>query len=658
MELRRGGQPPRQHPQERHRSGPKYFEPHDELNRLTDLLHERATAGGSTTARAPIELSRFHYTVRDDGKRTGLNEGMANNTAATPGALPVTTRGVSYGYDDAGRLTGELGTDGRGVSYRGDWGLDNVGNRTASTYQFATAAAPGTFSSSSSIAATFNANDWLTGQTTNNGGATGTQSWSYDQNGAELTQGYGTSAPQENGWGFDGRLLGTGTQGTTTGGTGYETDASGNRVSVTLHQGKPEQKTTKYLLDENTGYASVLEERAPDTNDSGASVLQARYVWGGGRAPLAMWRKGADGQFRLSYFLTDGQESVRQLSDGQGTVTDSYFYDAWGNPLAGGSGTTVNPFRYTGQMLDASGKYFLRARYYDPGTGRFLSHDPVMGSNSDPVSLHRYLYAGDDSVNGVDPSGRETLVESLQSLWIQANMVAMGAAPVPAIFVQTSQMLVVLQVAAAIVNPAAREAFVEGWLMNGFAGAEAAAGKETLALFSESAEVTAGEVKYVVGAAEAAVAPLEAKVAANHFLDGQIGQSVRDLDPSLYSEQELEQILLGRGFTERDEGFVTLNGQLTTARQRFWTHEDGGMVRLKPQGDPIDLEGTANYRGYAYASKSVQRRGIEDGHLDFGNELFKVDTQNRPVPKSAGHFANPGIADPYLKSVHIGLRSP
>jgi len=384
----------------------------DELNRLTDLVHERATVGGSTTAGAPEELSRFHYTVRDDGKRTGLNESVTNNTAATPGALPVTTRGVSYGYDNAGRLTGEIGTDGRGVSYRSDWGLDNVGNRTASTYQFATAGDPGTLSSSSTIGATFNANDWLTGQTTtNNGGATGTQSWSYDANGAELTHGYGTAAPQQNGWGFDGRLLGTGTQGAATGGTGYETDASGNRLSVTLHQGQPEQKTTKYLLDENTSYAQVLEERAPDTNDSAASTLQARYVWGGGLAPLAMWRKGTDGQWRMFYFLADGQESVRQLSDGQGTVTDSYFYDAWGNPLAGGSGTTANPFRYTGQMLDASGKYFLRARYYDPATGRFLSHDPVMGSESDPISLHRYLYAGADAVNAADPSGRETLAE-------------------------------------------------------------------------------------------------------------------------------------------------------------------------------------------------------------------------------------------------------
>jgi len=395
----------------------------DLLNRLTNLVHERASVGGSVSG-TTTELSHFHYTVREDGKRTGLNENLLSAPDAVTGQPRTSTRGVSYGYDDAGRLTGELGQDGRGVSYRGDWGLDNVGNRTASTYQFATAGDPGTLSSSSTIGATFNQNDWLTDQSTStNGGTPSTQSWSYDQNGAELTHGYGTSAPQQNGWGFDGRLLGTGTQGTATGGTGYTTDASGNRVSVTLKQGTPDQKTTKYLLDENTSYAQVLEERAPDqnlTDGNGPSVLQARYVWGGGLAPLAMWRKGTDGQWRMFYFLTDGQESVRQLSDGQGIVTDSYFYDAWGNQLAGGSGTTANPFRYTGQMLDASGKYFLRARYYDSATGRFLSQDPEMGGESDPITLHRYLYCGVDAVNFIDPSGRFTMAQ------LSFTMAAMG----------------------------------------------------------------------------------------------------------------------------------------------------------------------------------------------------------------------------------------
>ncbi len=194
------------------------------------------------------------------------------------------------------------------------------------------------------------------------------------------------------------------------GGSANSFDAQGDRLSRVSDVGKASQKTTSYLVDTDTSYAQVIEERAPDTSDAaGQPVLQARYVWGEGLAPLAMWRKMLDGSVKLFFHIADGQESVRQLTSASGEVTDSYFYDAWGNALAGGSGTTVNPFRYTGQQLDPDGRYYLRARFYNPGNGRFLSHDPLMGDNSEPVSLHRYLYAGVDGVNFCDPSGKLAL---------------------------------------------------------------------------------------------------------------------------------------------------------------------------------------------------------------------------------------------------------
>lgn len=80
-----------------------------------------------------------------------------------------------------------------------------------------------------------------------------------------------------------------------------------------------------------------------------------------------------------------------------------------------GSATTsgaLNPFLFAGQQWDeASQTYYMRARYYSPQDGRFLSQDPLAGRNQDPVSLHRYLYAHDDPINHVDPSGKgdETL---------------------------------------------------------------------------------------------------------------------------------------------------------------------------------------------------------------------------------------------------------
>jgi len=48
---------------------------------------------------------------------------------------------------------------------------------------------------------------------------------------------------------------------------------------------------------------------------------------------------------------------------------------------------------------------YHRARWMDPGTGRFASVDPFEGIDRTPVTLHRYLYVGDDPVNKVDPTG-------------------------------------------------------------------------------------------------------------------------------------------------------------------------------------------------------------------------------------------------------------
>ncbi|MBN1406772.1 MAG: RHS repeat-associated core domain-containing protein, partial [Calditrichaceae bacterium] len=67
---------------------------------------------------------------------------------------------------------------------------------------------------------------------------------------------------------------------------------------------------------------------------------------------------------------------------------------------------TSDGFRFTGQYLDSeTGMYYLRARMYSPYLGRFASHDPVMGKFEEPMTLHKYLYCGNDPVNGMDPTG-------------------------------------------------------------------------------------------------------------------------------------------------------------------------------------------------------------------------------------------------------------
>jgi RHS repeat-associated protein len=69
-----------------------------------------------------------------------------------------------------------------------------------------------------------------------------------------------------------------------------------------------------------------------------------------------------------------------------------------------------SPSFYRGEQYDADlGLYYLRARYYNPATGRFLSRDPEDGQALDPKTLHKYLYAGADPVNAMDPTGRGIL---------------------------------------------------------------------------------------------------------------------------------------------------------------------------------------------------------------------------------------------------------
>src|SRR5271157_2964120 len=98
--------------------------------------------------------------------------------------------------------------------------------------------------------------------------------------------------------------------------------------------------------------------------------------------------------------------SVHPLTNPAGAPTDTYDYDAFGNKI-NSTGTTPNNFMYRGEEFDSDlGLYYLRARYYNPLTGRFMSRDPYDGYIGIPVTLHKYLYAGSDPVNHVDPRGR------------------------------------------------------------------------------------------------------------------------------------------------------------------------------------------------------------------------------------------------------------
>ena len=94
-----------------------------------------------------------------------------------------------------------------------------------------------------------------------------------------------------------------------------------------------------------------------------------------------------------TYEASDGLGSVTDLTGSSGTSLAWSEYAPYGQVRSAGSaGAAADPFGFSGQYLDTpTGLYHLRARQYDPGTGRFLTTDPVTASISDPY-VGAYVY--------------------------------------------------------------------------------------------------------------------------------------------------------------------------------------------------------------------------------------------------------------------------
>jgi RHS repeat-associated protein len=183
----------------------------------------------------------------------------------------------------------------------------------------------------------------------------------------------------------------------------YEYDASGVRISQTIGNAK-----TIYVVDGSnpTGYAQVLEEK------SSTGSVTTTYTIGLDIHAQAVVAVPAN---VVRHFLTDGHGSTRGLFDNSGNIVvgstpQLFAYDAYGNLLnLSGYATAISQaltaYLYSGERTDRTGLQYLRARFYDPATGRFNRLDPFAGNFEDPLSLHKYLYTHSDPVNGIDPTG-------------------------------------------------------------------------------------------------------------------------------------------------------------------------------------------------------------------------------------------------------------
>ena len=118
---------------------------------------------------------------------------------------------------------------------------------------------------------------------------------------------------------------------------------------------------------------------------------------------------------------------MRVATDAAGAVTDTWTYSVDGQ-LTARTGTTPVTVGWRGETHDTTtGLIWLRARWYDPATARFLSADPWHGNPANPISLNRYVYANADPVNMHDPTGRFALAEELTATEVIGVLAAVTA---------------------------------------------------------------------------------------------------------------------------------------------------------------------------------------------------------------------------------------
>jgi RHS repeat-associated protein len=368
---------------------------------------------------------RTTFALDAEGNRTEVRYGNGvqilqsydsrNRTAAIAHAIDGTPIG-SYAYvrGPAGHIVREVDGEGRQREYRYDPSFRLLEERTippgggpAASVRYTYDAAGNRLSRIDDGGETtyaYDANDRLSTVTAGSGSTVLT----HDANGNVVARASGGTATA-----YEYDALNRLTRVVTPAGeaTDFTYDGLDNRVRRSGPGG-----VTEFLVDPfgAGGLAQVLHE-----TDSARGTTD--YVYGGGL--ISQEREGA-----VAYHLQDTHGSTRRLTDSAGRVTDTYDFDAFGN-LTGRTGTTPNAYLYTGQQLDGTlGLYYLRARYYDPALGRFLTMDPAPGDLLSPETLHRYVYATGDPINRQDPSGRTSLSE-IQAVQVNQGILATQALP-------------------------------------------------------------------------------------------------------------------------------------------------------------------------------------------------------------------------------------
>ncbi len=350
------------------------------LARLADDSGELVAAYQYDAVSRPVRKDLGNGTYTTYGYDAGGN--LLHLTTYAPAGSVVSQ--FDYTYDAAGRVTTMTTGDGQ-WTYRYDQGRELTHASFASTNPTVP---------SQDLTYVYDAmgnriraveNSVATQYRTNNLNQytqAGTTSYAYDADGnlSRMSDGTGT-------WNYtydaQNRLVGV-THGTDS--WTYQYDVLGHRVSST-HNGT----TTSYLVDPLSGAGDVVAEYGP------AGAVTAHYVHG-----LDLTSQvAADGT--SAYYAFDALGSTSAITGPAGGVLNRYAYAPFGRSLSK-SETLANPFQFVGAagvMTEAGGLHYMRARFYDPGAGRFINEDPLGLAGG----LNLYAYSHNDPVNASDPSG-------------------------------------------------------------------------------------------------------------------------------------------------------------------------------------------------------------------------------------------------------------
>lgn len=333
-------------------------------------------AGIGATTYAYDAAGRLTTTTRPNGTSTTQAYDLAGrNTSIEHTSGMTTTLGLTCAYNAAGNLTGVVDSVAGTTTYTYD-ALDRLTQETlgAQTTTYTYDAVGNRLTKGGTGGSTAYAYDDADRLTTVSGGTSGT--YSYDARGNQLV-GLGGPNGAVN-YVYDALDRLTGISGGTT--ASYTYNGDGLRLEATVGG-----TTTTSVWD--------LANKTPDLLSDGTND----FVYG----------QGLLGQFAASqvYAHADHLGSVRLTTDATGATVATALYDAFG--LKTSQSGAQPKLGFTGEQQDAESLLiYLRARYLDPASGRFLSVDPAVNCLSARGRVSAYSYVDNNPQRWVDPSGR------------------------------------------------------------------------------------------------------------------------------------------------------------------------------------------------------------------------------------------------------------